>query len=235
MNSPLPTPSWKVVENRTVVEQRIKILWHPHPTIYLLRWWVSEWESTSIRRERLLELCRGQNGERYSRHSEAEWENERTRRRPKADQRAWWNHGRDELTIYLRITANKENWALNQYYSQGKIDFSVLLFKSEKGDCRLVEGFFNFERRIKNNHSQPSHKKTEKQIYFKVSWRQIKQIQREQDSCITRDQHFVAPHPSSHQDYIFCVSLSSLTVFLLSWINNLGQVDAFFNLGKRLL
>ena len=67
-----------MIENRTVIEQGIKISWHPHPTICLLRWWVSEWESTSIRRERLLALCRGQNGERCSRHSIAEWENRTT-------------------------------------------------------------------------------------------------------------------------------------------------------------
>ena len=51
MNSPSPSPSTgeieirrKMVENMTVVEQGIKISWHPHPTICLLRWWVSEWE-----------------------------------------------------------------------------------------------------------------------------------------------------------------------------------------------
>ena len=50
--------------------------WHPHYAICTLRWWVSEWESTSIRRERLLEMCLEQNGERCSRHSEAQWQNE---------------------------------------------------------------------------------------------------------------------------------------------------------------
>ena len=66
MKSPPSSPSTRgigvrrnVVANRTVVEQGIKISWHPHPTICLLRWWVSEWESTSIRRECLLESCLG--------------------------------------------------------------------------------------------------------------------------------------------------------------------------------
>ena len=100
MNSPSPSTRGieirrKVVGNRTVAEQGIKISWHPHPTICPLRWWVSEWESTSIERERLLELCLGQNGERYGRHSEAEWENGWSQGRPKADQRAQWNGGRE--------------------------------------------------------------------------------------------------------------------------------------------
>ena len=38
----------------------IKISWHPHHPIYPLRWWVSEWDSTRIERERLLVLCFGQ-------------------------------------------------------------------------------------------------------------------------------------------------------------------------------
>ena len=37
----------------------LHLSWHPHPTICRLRWWVSEWESTSIRRERLLVSCLG--------------------------------------------------------------------------------------------------------------------------------------------------------------------------------
>ena len=63
----------KEIENRTVIQQGIKISWHPHHAIYpcelrdwsllswhphyaicLLRWWVSEGESTRITRERLL-------------------------------------------------------------------------------------------------------------------------------------------------------------------------------------
>ena len=68
----------KFDKDRTVVEQGIKILWHPHyaihpcelrdwslfswhpqPTICLLRWWVLEWEGTSMERERHKELCFG--------------------------------------------------------------------------------------------------------------------------------------------------------------------------------
>ena len=58
-------------------------------------WWGWGWESTSIRRERFLQLCLGQNGERCSRHSETERENEGIRGRPKADQGAQWYGGRE--------------------------------------------------------------------------------------------------------------------------------------------
>ena len=153
----------KVVENRAVVKQGIKISlhphyaiypcelrewsllswhphytmypcelrdwsllsWHPHPTICLLRWWVSEWESTHMKRERLLELCSGQNGESCRMHSEAERENEGIRGRPKADQRAQWNLGNwateeerqrytDEQTKQRWIWTDAENRELKQ-------------------------------------------------------------------------------------------------------------------------
>ena len=43
-----------------LLESAIKISWHPHHPIPLLRLWVSEWESTRMKRERLLELCSAQ-------------------------------------------------------------------------------------------------------------------------------------------------------------------------------
>ena len=51
---------WSQQKTSTSQATAIKISLHPHPTICLLRWWVSEWESTSIERERLLDLCLGQ-------------------------------------------------------------------------------------------------------------------------------------------------------------------------------
>ena len=48
----------------------------------------SEWESTSIERERLLELCSEQQQAEMHSDSEAERENEGIRGRPKADHRA---------------------------------------------------------------------------------------------------------------------------------------------------
>ena len=66
MNSPSPLSLTreivirrKVVENRTVAERGIRISWHPHHPIYPLRLWVSEWESTRMKRERILQLCLG--------------------------------------------------------------------------------------------------------------------------------------------------------------------------------
>ena len=44
------------------------------------------------------------------------------------------------------------------------------------------------------------------------SWWEIKENRQEQDSCITRDQYFMAPYPFTYQDIFFCVSNSSLTV-----------------------
>ena len=137
MNSPSPSPSTrdieirrKVFENRTVVEQGIKILWHPHPTICLLRWWVSEWESTSIRRERLLELCLGL------------W---------KRDREAQMNIQNIQESEPMITTEG-------QIMSSGKGRI-ILLFNSTilQGDCHFVEEFFNFEwRRINNDQDQRS-------------------------------------------------------------------------------
>ena len=121
-----------VVESRTVVEQGIKISRHPHPTICLLRWWVSEWESTSIERERIMVLCLGQNGESCSRYSEAEWEKEGIRVRPKAFQKTQWNQGWDEQTNQPRVWANAGNWVLNQITWQGENDSYVPLNNSSR-------------------------------------------------------------------------------------------------------
>ena len=65
-----------------------------------------------------------------SRYSEAEWENEGIRRRPKADQgRSGTVEERqgctDEQTKYPGIVANDENGALDQVTSRGKDDYSV--------------------------------------------------------------------------------------------------------------
>ena len=89
-------------------------------------------ESTRMKKECLLKLCLGQNGERCSRHSEAEWENEGIRGRPKADQRAQWNQGRDEQANFPRVRVNNDNWEVNQLNSQGKDDYSVQRFNSEQ-------------------------------------------------------------------------------------------------------
>ena len=59
------------------------------------------------------------------------------RRRPKADQRAQWNQGRYEQTNYSAIRRNIVNWAVNPVNWQGKNDFVLLLFESEKEIVRL--------------------------------------------------------------------------------------------------
>ena len=75
--------------------------------------------------------------QRWSKHSEVGWKNERERvrdkvgessdfrRRPKADQRVQWNQERDDRAEYPRVKVNTENEALNQINSKGKDDFSV--------------------------------------------------------------------------------------------------------------
>ena len=54
------------------------------------------------------------------------------RRRPKADQRDQWNQGRVDQVEYPRVRVNNESWALNQFNSQGKDDYSVQRSNSEK-------------------------------------------------------------------------------------------------------
>ena len=82
--------SQRRVKNRTLKKRWIKISWHPHHAIYprelrdwsllswhqhypicLLRWWVSECESTRMKREGHKELCLAQNAK------ESEWKNSR--------------------------------------------------------------------------------------------------------------------------------------------------------------
>ena len=49
-----------------------------------------------------------------------------------ADQGAQLNQGRDDQAKYRTVRVNNENWALNQFNSQGKDDYSVQRFNSEK-------------------------------------------------------------------------------------------------------
>ena len=81
----------------------IKISWHPHPTICLLRWWVSEWESTSIWRVRLLESCLG-----------------------------LWKRGRNAQVKYPRVWANDHHSRADHVILQGKNDFSIQLDNSSR-------------------------------------------------------------------------------------------------------
>ena len=71
----------------------IKISWHPHATICLLRWWVSEWESTSIMREM----------------RQVSWGGVREWRKLREAIVKLCNRGRDEQTNQPRVGANAKN------------------------------------------------------------------------------------------------------------------------------
>ena len=106
------------------------------------------------------------------------------------------------------------------------------------GHCHFSEDFSNFEQRIKNNQSQPSHGGAEKQRDFKCSWWEIKEIRQEQHSCTTRDQHFLDSY-SFIRIWFFCVCNSCATV-IPEWLSHHLDtrrfcVDTFLDLGKRLL
>ena len=64
------------------------------------------------------------------------------RRRPKADQRAQWMQGRDEQTKYSAFRVNNENWVLNQFSWQAKIDFAVQYFESEQDIAILSRNYW---------------------------------------------------------------------------------------------
>ena len=100
---------------------------------------------------------------------------------------AQWNQGRDELTNYLQVTANNENWVLNQVSWQERM---IILPHSTiiQGDCHFVEEIVNFEQRIKNNQSQHSHRGTEKQRVQTQLMTNRRSSTKKQDSCTTRDQ-----------------------------------------------
>ena len=70
--------------------------------------------------------------QRCSKYSEAEWEKEGIRVRPKAFQKTQWNQGWDEQTNQPRVWANADNWALNQISWQGENNSSVPLDNSSK-------------------------------------------------------------------------------------------------------
>ena len=72
-----------------------------------------------------------------------------------------------------------------------------------EGDGHFSEEFASFERWTEKNLSQLSHRGVEKRRDPKGSWRQIKPIRREQDSCRTRDEHFVTPYPFTLQNLLF--------------------------------
>ena len=122
--------------------------WHPHSTKCLLSWWVSAWERAPAWRENAFWSCvLDSSGQRCSRYSDAEWENEGIRGRPKADHRAQWNQGWDEQTNQPWVWANAGNWVLNQIGWQGKKDCSISLDNSSRMLRHFVEDFASFEWR----------------------------------------------------------------------------------------
>ena len=171
MKSPSPSPSTreieirtKVVENRTVVEQEIKISWHPHPTICLLRWWVLEWESTSMKRERLLESCIG-----------------------------LWKRDRDVQINRQDIQETEQMITTEEQIMSSRKERIILLLNWTilQWDCRFVEELFDFERRrINNDQSQRSTIKEKRKIAR--SEREKKGIGPEQDDWDLRGERFVS-------------------------------------------
>ena len=168
MNSQSPSPSTreieirrKVDENRKVVEQGIKISWHPHLTIY-------PWEVVSVR------VSEHQHWERTPRGvvswtEQVERVNEEMRGRPKTDQRAQWHQVEPSGTLELCNCQTENEWQTwrDEQTKKGKsvIKYSELRHEScqfsEKewfvsgmmswGDCHFVREFFNFQPAINKN------------------------------------------------------------------------------------
>ena len=82
-------------------------------------------------------------------------------------------------------------------------------FNSEKEIAILWRNYS-----ISNNESKATRVNfhTEKHTDFKGCRQQIKEIGREQDNNTTKDQHFLAPYPFTHQHLLFCVPNPYLTV-----------------------
>ena len=118
-----------------------------------------------------------------------EWRN--LRRTPKADHRVQWSELRDEQTNYSGVRVNNENWLLNQFNSQGKVDFAVQLFKSVQEIAILWRNSSILNNKSKTTRVASAQRSRES----KHSWWQIKEIRQEQDSDSTLDQDFVAPAP----------------------------------------
>ena len=159
---------------------------------------MSEWESTSIGSERLLQLFLGQNGEIHGRHREVEWENEGIRGRLKADHRVQWNQGWDEQTNYLRVTANNENCAHNQFNSQGKIDFAFhpSNLRRRLPFCGGIRQFWTTKQKQPESLFAQSNRETDStKAVDDIS----KKLEKKQDNCTTKDQQFcdiTSFHPS---------------------------------------
>ena len=97
--------------------------------------WCSECQSTRMKGERLLQLCLGQNGERYGKQTEMEGDIEESRERPtKGCSRTVKERQRcpDQQTKYPRVAANDHHWKTNHVIWQGKNDSSVQLDNSSR-------------------------------------------------------------------------------------------------------
>ena len=120
---------------------------------------VSEWESTRLKRERLLELCLGQNRERNAagilrRGDRMKKFSKEAEGRPKGfvEPRERWSG---------RISKSESEW---WELSVQSIQLARKGWLFWERDCHFVEVFFHFERRrINNNQSQPSHRGTKEQ------------------------------------------------------------------------
>ena len=87
-------------------------------------------------------------GERYSRHREAGLDNEGSRWRPKAYQRASWTCAiEEEMNKQISLESERSIRSISK-------ERMILLFNStiRQGGCQFVNEFVNFERRSHNDH-----------------------------------------------------------------------------------
>ena len=152
-----------MVENRTVVEQRIKISWHPHHPIYQL--WLCECQNkrapayrermysgvvlwTGSYRDAVVTLRQSERLQEFSKEAEG---------RPKG---AMERRKRDRDAQMDRQYTQESSQMLRTERSIRSVskDRMIVLFNSStiQRDCHFVEEFFNFERWMNNDQSQRS-------------------------------------------------------------------------------
>ena len=216
----------KMVDNRTVVQQGLKMSWHPHPTICLLRWWVSEGESARIRWESAFWSCVLDRTERDTasivrrnerlKKFERSWRptKGRTRTKGTVEER---HRCTDDQKEYSRVWANDRNceWYLTR---------EEWLFCPTR---QFFKDIVLFGGAIPQFHT--SNQQQSKSTFIQRS-REI-----EIDS-MNHHSRVLAPHLSVTRIHFLCpicVSLSSLNVSLLIKLEDLG-FSRLFLIGKRL-
>ena len=163
-----------------------------------------------------------------SRYSEAEWENEGIRRRPKSDQRTQWNGGR-ETGMHRwtdKIPRNRRKWWERSARS-GHFAREGWLF------C-LTRPVFK-EIAILWSHSSIL---SDESVTIRVNVRLQRKGKKQRQIQLTKNTRVSAPYLSVIRTLFFVspirVSPSSLSVPLIIWIH-FGCLETFFDQGRRLL